>query len=89
MVNTLGSISQAKESGIWDVVSYASAVSGSCWALNTLYSVGEGDIKQTIDHVKARIETPFLDPESLELLTTKPTSEVSLGQPLDPLIDTR
>ncbi|KAK4050682.1 mRNA decay protein [Microbotryomycetes sp. JL201] len=79
MINTLGSIQQAKSSGLWDVVAYASAVSGSCWALNALYSVGNGDINTTLDHIKARIETPFLDPESLSLLTTKPTSEYLLS----------
>ncbi|KAM0791782.1 hypothetical protein ACM66B_004045 [Microbotryomycetes sp. NB124-2] len=79
MINTLGSITQAKDSGIWDVVAYASAVSGSCWALSALYSVGQGDIKKTLEHIKARIETPFLDPESLSLLTTKPTSEYLLS----------
>ncbi|KAK4055013.1 hypothetical protein OIO90_003354 [Microbotryomycetes sp. JL221] len=79
MVNTLGSLSQAKQSGIWDVVTFASAVSGSCWALNALYSIGQSDIDQTIKHIKSRIVTPFLDPESLTLLTTKPTSEYLLS----------
>lgn len=79
MVSTLGSISGAKESGVWDIVSYASAVSGSCWALSLLYSLGGGNIDATIEHVKNRITSPFLHANSLELLTTKPTSEYLLA----------
>lgn len=77
MVSTLGSISAAKETGLWDLISFVSAVSGSCWALNTMYSVGEGDIDKTIKHVRERITTPFLDPSTVELLTNQPTSQVS------------
>lgn len=81
MVSTLGSISAAKETGLWDLISFVSAVSGSCWALNTMYSVGGGDIDKTIEHVKERITTPFLDPSTVELLTNQPTSQVSGGAP--------
>lgn len=77
MVNTLGAISGAQETGIWDVVTYASAVSGSCWALSMLYGIGEGSVEKTIEHVKRRIQVPFLDPTSLELMTSESTSEVS------------
>lgn len=78
MVSTLGSLSAMQSSGLWDLTSYASAISGSCWALNTLFSVGHGDIERTLDHIKKRITTPFLDQESLTILTNKPTNEVSL-----------
>lgn len=79
MTSTLGSIAAAQETGLWDLVSFCSAVSGSCWALNTLYSVGEGDIEKTIKHVRERITTPFLDPETVELLTNQPTSQYLLS----------
>ncbi|KAI5474460.1 phospholipase A2, partial [Pseudohyphozyma bogoriensis] len=79
MVNTLGAIEGAKETGLWDVVMYASGVSGSCWGLSSLYSIGQGDIKQTIDHVRNRIVTPFLDPETLDLLADHKTAEYILS----------
>ncbi|KAM0748096.1 FabD/lysophospholipase-like protein [Meredithblackwellia eburnea MCA 4105] len=75
MVNTLGSIEAAKETGVWDLVSFVSAVSGSCWAVNLLYSVGEGDVENTLEHVKKRIVTPFLDPSTIDLLTKDETRE--------------
>ena len=78
MVNTLGNVKGMKETGVWDVVSYVSAVSGSCWAINLLYSIGEGRIEQTIQHVKSRIVTPFLDPTTIDILTNKDTKEVGL-----------
>jgi phospholipase A2 len=77
MVSTLGSLSAAQSSGIWDLTSYTSAISGSCWAINTLYAIGGGDIQKTLRHVKSRITTPFLDPESMQILTNKPTNKVS------------
>lgn len=79
MVSTLASISAAKESGIWDVISYISAISGSTWSLNAMYGVGEGDVDKTIAHVRERITTPFLDPSTVELLTQQPTSQYLLS----------
>lgn len=42
MLNTMASLEAAKETGLWDVVTAIAGVSGSCWALNTLYSLGGG-----------------------------------------------
>lgn len=81
MVSTLGSLSAAQSSGIWDLTSYTSAISGSCWAINTLYAIGGGNIRKTIEHVKSRIATPFLDPESLQIMTEKPTHKASPDGP--------
>lgn len=77
LVNTLGSCAGAKAAGVWDVVSYISGVSGSCWAVNLLYSIGEADLETTIQHVKTSITTPFLDPSAVDLLTAKDTREAS------------
>lgn len=64
MINTTASLVAAKESGLFDVVTYMSAVSGSCWALNTLYSVGGGDLDWTLRHLRERVKEPFLAPET-------------------------
>ncbi|KAL8286964.1 hypothetical protein RQP46_003970 [Phenoliferia psychrophenolica] len=79
MVNTLGNVAAAKEAGIWDVVSYVSAVSGSCWAMNLFYSIGEADADKTIQHVRERIVTPFLDPSTIEILTGDETKDQLLS----------
>lgn len=75
MVSCMGAVGAAEEMGLWDTVSFVSGVSGSCWALSTLYSVGEGEIEKTLRHVKGAVGTPFLDPSSLERLVKGPTHE--------------
>lgn len=65
MINTTASLQAAKESGLLDTVTYISAVSGSCWALNTLLTIGGGDIDWTLRHLRERIKDPFLAPETL------------------------
>ncbi|GAA6033063.1 hypothetical protein JCM8097_000127 [Rhodosporidiobolus ruineniae] len=71
MLNTIGSLQEAKQSGIWDCVTFVSGVSGSCWALNVLYSVGAGQIDWTVKHLVERVKEPFLQPDTLiSLLNT-------------------
>ncbi|KDE05219.1 hypothetical protein MVLG_04357 [Microbotryum lychnidis-dioicae p1A1 Lamole] len=79
MVNTLGSVKAAQESGVWDVVSYVSAISGSCWAISTYYSIGEGNIDRTLDHIKKRMQQHFLDPTTLEWLIQPKTNQYVLS----------
>ncbi|GAA5823594.1 hypothetical protein JCM3770_003518 [Rhodotorula araucariae] len=64
MLNTMASLEAAKESGLWDVVTHISGVSGSCWALNTLYSVGGADVSWTLRHLRERVKDPFLQPDT-------------------------
>ncbi|GAA5853889.1 hypothetical protein JCM8547_007486 [Rhodosporidiobolus lusitaniae] len=68
MLNTIGSLGAAKEEGLWDCVSLISGVSGSCWALNVLYSIGGGQIDWTIQHLRERVKEPFLQPETITTL---------------------
>ncbi|GAA5985264.1 hypothetical protein JCM10908_002592 [Rhodotorula pacifica] len=64
MLNTTASLLAAKGSGLFDLITYISAVSGSCWALNTLYSIGGGDLDWTMKHLRQRVKKPFLAPET-------------------------
>ncbi|BGO94444.1 hypothetical protein NBRC10512_003818 [Rhodotorula toruloides] len=64
MLNTAASLQAAKETGIWDTLTYASGVSGSCWALNTLYTLGGGQIDWTLRHLRERVKEPFLAPDT-------------------------
>ncbi|GAA5887123.1 hypothetical protein JCM5296_001601 [Sporobolomyces johnsonii] len=79
MLNTLSSLSAARSSGILDCTTYIAGVSGSCWALNTLMSVGGASLPWTLQHLRQRIKEPFLTPETfVHLLDTDRESSVSL-----------
>ncbi|GAA5988924.1 hypothetical protein JCM11641_002916 [Rhodosporidiobolus odoratus] len=72
MLNTASSLEAAKESGVFDCLSFISGVSGSCWALNVLNSLGAGDVSWTLQHLRERVKEPFLQPETLiTLLNTE------------------
>lgn len=81
MINTTASLVAANESGLFPLVTYISAVSGSCWALNTLYSVGGGDLDWTLAHLRDRVREPFLAPETFVKLfnTDDPASRLLLS----------
>ncbi|GAA6010939.1 hypothetical protein JCM10207_004001 [Rhodosporidiobolus poonsookiae] len=68
MLNTIASLEAAKETGVYDCVSFISGVSGSCWALNVLFSLGGGSIPWTLQHLRERVKEPFLAPETLAML---------------------
>ncbi|GAA5881352.1 hypothetical protein JCM16303_000141 [Sporobolomyces ruberrimus] len=72
MLNTIASLSAAEEVGILDCTSYIAGVSGSCWALNVLNSIGGGDLAWTTSHLRERVKEPFLAPETfVKLLDTE------------------
>ncbi|BGP42682.1 hypothetical protein JCM10449v2_006694 [Rhodotorula kratochvilovae] len=68
MLNTMASLEAARETGLWDVVTHISGVSGSCWALNTLYSIGGADVSWTLRHLRERVKDPFLQPDTFTSL---------------------
>ncbi|CEQ42334.1 SPOSA6832_04137, partial [Sporobolomyces salmonicolor] len=79
MLNTLSSLSAARSSGILDCTTYIAGVSGSCWAINTLMSIGGASLPWTLQHLRQRIKEPFLTPEAfVNLLDTDRESSVSL-----------
>jgi len=72
MLNTVATLSAAEETGILDCTSYIAGVSGSCWGLNVLNSIGGGDLAWTTNHLRERVKEPFLAPETFQhLLDTK------------------
>ncbi|BGP19263.1 hypothetical protein JCM10213v2_007350 [Rhodosporidiobolus nylandii] len=72
MLHTASALHAAKQSGIFDCLTFVSGVSGSCWALNVLYSVGGGNLDWTVKHLRERVKEPFLQPETLiSLLDTE------------------
>lgn len=81
MLNTIASLSAADEMGLLDCTSYIAAVSGSCWGLNVLNSIGGGDLSWTTSHLRQRVQEPFLSPEAfIDLLdTSSPASRCVLS----------
>ncbi|EGG12571.1 uncharacterized protein MELLADRAFT_86725 [Melampsora larici-populina 98AG31] len=82
MTSTTGCLLGARQSGILDVVSYISGISGSCWALAGWYSVAGGNLLDLSNHIKSRITTPFLDLENFQLFTDAPTNKYLLAGPV-------
>ncbi|KAH9896493.1 FabD/lysophospholipase-like protein [Cubamyces lactineus] len=80
MLNTLGSLTAANSNGILDCVMYTAGVSGSCWALGILYSgvAGSHVPGDAAAHAKERIQTSYLDMETLDALVTPPTNKYLL-----------
>lgn len=80
MINTIGSLVGARESGILDCTTYLAGISGSCWALGVLYAGVAGPqnpVPETAaEHIKSRIATNFLDSSTFHLLTKSPTHKV-------------
>jgi len=82
MCNTAGSLLAAQNSGLLDVTTYLAGISGSCWAIATLYSGVVGDvppIERLIEHLTSRIQKSYFDMETLDLVTTPPTNKYLLG----------
>ncbi|GAA5905313.1 uncharacterized protein JCM6883_006356 [Sporobolomyces salmoneus] len=81
MINTVASLSAAEEAGILDCASYIAGVSGSCWGMNVLNSIGGGDLKWTLSHLTERVKEPFLTPDTFNKLldTDDPASRCILS----------
>ena len=79
MLNTLGSLSGAKQAGLFDCVAYTAGISGSCWSLGILYSgvAGSNNPLDAAEHAKDRIKLSYVDTATLEALVTPPTNKVS------------
>ncbi|KAG8704692.1 hypothetical protein FRC09_003382, partial [Ceratobasidium sp. 395] len=81
MVNTFGALKGAQETGILDCTSYVAGISGSCWALGIMYSgvAGSPSPSHTHRHLVSRIQTPYLDASTLDMLITPPTNKYLLS----------
>ncbi|EJU04124.1 FabD/lysophospholipase-like protein [Dacryopinax primogenitus] len=82
MFNTVGSLLAAQNSGLLDVTTYLAGISGSCWAITTLYSGVVGDappIERLAQHLSMRVQKSYFDMETLDLMTTPPTNKYLLS----------
>ncbi|KAG8918969.1 hypothetical protein FRC00_011892, partial [Tulasnella sp. 408] len=81
MCNTAGALRRAQSSGILDVTTYISAISGSTWTLGALYSgvAGAFDPHAAAQHIQRRAQIPQLDSRVLDMLITPPTNKYLLA----------
>ncbi|KAK4193849.1 putative cytosolic phospholipase A2 zeta [Podospora australis] len=81
LVAGTGSLWATTEDGLFDCVTYASGVSGSCWLQSLYYSSVTGNnFERGIDHLKARLGTHIADPPTaFAALTSAPTNKYLLS----------
>lgn len=82
-----GSFQSTAEDGLFDCTTYISGVSGSCW-LQSLYfsSMGERNLNNVIDHLKARVGVHLAyPPAAFSLLTSAPTNKYLLSGTVEKL----
>lgn len=63
---------QVEGEGLWDLVFYASGVSGSCWSLAALYTIGGGDAATTLRHFGETSAHHPLSPTSIHAVGRSP-----------------
>ncbi len=73
MLGMLGYCQGMKQSGLWDLLTYVSGVSGSCWSLAAYYTWADASMERVIDHCKSRL-SPYhpLSPEAIRNVLHSP-----------------
>ncbi|CAE6517944.1 unnamed protein product [Rhizoctonia solani] len=81
MVNTSGALKGAQDTGILGCTSYISGISGSCWALAMMYSgvAGSPSPNEVQEHIRSRIQTPYLDISNFDIIITPPFNKYLLS----------
>lgn len=74
MIGCMGYCEELKRAGMWDLLTFVSGVSGSCWALAAYYTFGETSMAKVIEHCKSRLYPDHpLSPDAVrKLLKAKP-----------------
>ncbi|KAH8888730.1 FabD/lysophospholipase-like protein [Thozetella sp. PMI_491] len=55
MLAVLGYTLAMKQAGMWDLLTYVSGVSGSCWAIAAYFTFGGASVESVIEHCKKRL----------------------------------
>ncbi|KAI8348748.1 acyl transferase/acyl hydrolase/lysophospholipase [Mortierella sp. GBAus27b] len=73
MVSSLGYMTAAKKSGLFDCTMYLAGVSGSCWLIAQYFTLGQRSFAKTMDHFKLSLSTPLAHyPSFLDTMLTNP-----------------
>lgn len=81
MIGCLAYCSAMKDSGLWDLLTYVSGVSGSCWSLAAYYTFGHANWQRVIDHCKRRFSPyhPLSGDAIRTILSTPGGARTTLG----------
>ncbi|CCF51639.1 hypothetical protein NDA11_000770 [Ustilago hordei] len=85
MYGFAGFIAAAKRSGLWDCISWAGGVSGSCWTLAAYYTIAYQDADRLVRHYLA-VASELAHPMSVHALDTVARSSRGVYFLLGPLI---
>lgn len=85
MYGFAGLIAAAKRSKLWDCISWAGGVSGSCWTLAAYYSIAYQDADRLVRHYLA-VATELAHPMSVHALDTVARSSRGVYFLLGPLV---
>ncbi|KAH8700100.1 putative cytosolic phospholipase A2 [Talaromyces proteolyticus] len=71
MIGLVGYMLEMKKSGLWDLVTYVSGVSGACWSIASYYTFAETNIDHMLIHFKQRL-SPYhpLSDEAIRMTLT-------------------
>lgn len=87
MLAFLGYSQAMKEAGLWDLLTYVSGVSGSCWAIAAYYTFGGAEVSRVIEHCKKRLSPHHpLSPDAIQTLLSSARGDY---ETLGPLIQKR
>lgn len=83
MIGYMGYCEEMRRAGLWDVLTYISGVSGSCWAMAMYYTLGDTSWEKLIEHCKKSL-SPYhpLSPEAIRKTLNAPGGAYSTLGPI-------
>lgn len=84
MIATMGYCEEFRRAGLWDLLTYVSGVSGSCWSLAAYYTFGQASFGNVIAHAKKRLSPHH--PLSAEAIRTTLSVPGGANVTLGPLV---
>jgi phospholipase A2 len=85
MIGYMGYCEEMRRAGLWDVLTYISGVSGSCWSMAMYYTFGERSLGNIIEHCKKTL--PPDDPLSPEAIRATLDAPGGAYATLGPLVE--
>ncbi|GJJ76949.1 cytosolic phospholipase A2 [Entomortierella parvispora] len=73
MISSLGYMTAAKKSGLFECTMYMAGVSGSCWMIAQYLTLGQRSFTKTMEHFKQSLNTPIAHyPSFIDTMLTNP-----------------
>ena len=83
MLAYIGYCEEMRQAGLWDILTYVSGVSGSCWSMAMYYTFGDTSWAKLIEHCKETLSPNHpLSPEAIRATLNAPGGAYSTLGPL-------